>query len=392
MRVVTRQPVSRRIEQRVLTVLDALEPDQLRALERLALAAAPQVLPVGAGQRASEPPARYGSGSTNPVRNVERPGANGAADLSDADRLTVRLGMLLEEVVLCMNEMRRDNLADRQDRVDDLAVLIDLITTGWRGVDRRLGRIERTLARLDTARVPLERVPIQAGPQPLETDRIIPAPVERPPEPPAEESTPSRKKQLLTAVGTPLLFIAALAIALLTFELLASSSDAPRLEPLPEGRSAAQQTEPATSLSSTTSGPTTPKTGSTPSETTGTTTAASPTAATTTAAPKTETATTTPPASTATSAQAPVPSSPGFRPARVFAWPAVGAAAYYVVRFFRGGELVYQARPATPRLVLPEKFVFSPGSYRWSVRPGFGPRAQKRIGEAIIDSAFVIES
>jgi hypothetical protein len=30
--------------------------------------------------------------------------------------------------------------------VDDLALLIDLITSGWQGVDERLARLEKTLA------------------------------------------------------------------------------------------------------------------------------------------------------------------------------------------------------------------------------------------------------
>jgi hypothetical protein len=38
-----------------------------------------------------------------------------------------------------------DLLAERHARVDDLALLIDLIASGWQGVDERLARIERVL-------------------------------------------------------------------------------------------------------------------------------------------------------------------------------------------------------------------------------------------------------
>jgi hypothetical protein len=38
-----------------------------------------------------------------------------------------------------------DLLSERHARVDDLALLIDLITSGWKGVDERLARIEKTL-------------------------------------------------------------------------------------------------------------------------------------------------------------------------------------------------------------------------------------------------------
>jgi hypothetical protein len=36
-------------------------------------------------------------------------------------------------------------LAERHARVDDLALLIDLIASGWKGVDERLARLERAL-------------------------------------------------------------------------------------------------------------------------------------------------------------------------------------------------------------------------------------------------------
>jgi hypothetical protein len=36
-------------------------------------------------------------------------------------------------------------LAERHARVDDLALLVDLVASGWRGVDQRLARMERKL-------------------------------------------------------------------------------------------------------------------------------------------------------------------------------------------------------------------------------------------------------
>jgi hypothetical protein len=38
-----------------------------------------------------------------------------------------------------------DLLAERLARVDDLALLVDLISSGWKGVDQRLARMERKL-------------------------------------------------------------------------------------------------------------------------------------------------------------------------------------------------------------------------------------------------------
>jgi hypothetical protein len=41
---------------------------------------------------------------------------------------------------------------ERRERLDDVKLLVDLITTGWRSVDRRLGRIERMIERLERER------------------------------------------------------------------------------------------------------------------------------------------------------------------------------------------------------------------------------------------------
>ena len=47
--------------------------------------------------------------------------------------------------------------AERRARVEDLAVLVDLVTSGWQGVERRLDRLERILDRLERS---LEERPV----------------------------------------------------------------------------------------------------------------------------------------------------------------------------------------------------------------------------------------
>jgi hypothetical protein len=42
-----------------------------------------------------------------------------------------------------------DLLTERSARVDDLALLVDLVSSGWKGVDARLGRIEAVVNRLE---------------------------------------------------------------------------------------------------------------------------------------------------------------------------------------------------------------------------------------------------
>jgi hypothetical protein len=48
-----------------------------------------------------------------------------------------------------LERIEGEMLTDRHARVDDLALLVDLITSGWRGIDDRLARIEGMLAAED---------------------------------------------------------------------------------------------------------------------------------------------------------------------------------------------------------------------------------------------------
>ena len=45
-----------------------------------------------------------------------------------------------------LERLETDLLAERHARVDDLALLVDLVTGGWRGIGERLDRIEAALA------------------------------------------------------------------------------------------------------------------------------------------------------------------------------------------------------------------------------------------------------
>ena len=52
---------------------------------------------------------------------------------------------LSANLVRRLERLDGDLLAERHARVDDLALLIDLISSGWQGVDERLARLERVL-------------------------------------------------------------------------------------------------------------------------------------------------------------------------------------------------------------------------------------------------------
>jgi len=53
---------------------------------------------------------------------------------------------LLNQLLRRLERIEGDLLSERHARIDDLALLVDLVASGWRGVDGRLARIEDRLA------------------------------------------------------------------------------------------------------------------------------------------------------------------------------------------------------------------------------------------------------
>jgi hypothetical protein len=52
---------------------------------------------------------------------------------------------LAAQTIRRLERMEGDLLAERHARLDDLALLVDLVTSGWKGVDERLARLEERL-------------------------------------------------------------------------------------------------------------------------------------------------------------------------------------------------------------------------------------------------------
>ena len=50
---------------------------------------------------------------------------------------------LLNQAIRRLERLEGQLLAERHARIDDLALLVDLVSSGWRGVDTRLERLER---------------------------------------------------------------------------------------------------------------------------------------------------------------------------------------------------------------------------------------------------------
>lgn len=58
---------------------------------------------------------------------------------------------LTAQVVRRLERIQLDAAVERQERVEDLSLLVDLVASGWRGVERRLDRAERVLDRIERA-------------------------------------------------------------------------------------------------------------------------------------------------------------------------------------------------------------------------------------------------
>ena len=56
---------------------------------------------------------------------------------------------LTNQAIRRLERIEGDMLAERHARVDDLALLVDLIASGWRGVDSCVRGVEERLARLE---------------------------------------------------------------------------------------------------------------------------------------------------------------------------------------------------------------------------------------------------
>src|SRR2546427_10303419 len=56
---------------------------------------------------------------------------------------------LTNQVIRRLERIEGDLLAERHARVDDLALLVDLVASGWKDVDTRLARLEAVMTRLE---------------------------------------------------------------------------------------------------------------------------------------------------------------------------------------------------------------------------------------------------
>jgi len=150
LRVVNGEPVSGDVTERVNRAIEALGPPpfagpppfsgvvETPAIESVVETARRDLLATfteAATELETRLPQGVGSVVYEAIRVEVRPVAEHVAEM---ERLFQHLIRRIHEV-----EAR-----ERSERLEDIALLTELITSGWRSVDRRLGRVERMLERL----------------------------------------------------------------------------------------------------------------------------------------------------------------------------------------------------------------------------------------------------
>jgi hypothetical protein len=103
--------------------------------------AALEALAVTTAELEAGMPERLDSALQQGLRDEVLPVARHLAEVRGLSAQTIRR----------LERLQGDLAAERKARVEDLALLVDLIASGWRGVERRLDRLERVLDRLERA-------------------------------------------------------------------------------------------------------------------------------------------------------------------------------------------------------------------------------------------------
>jgi hypothetical protein len=98
-----------------------------------------EALAAAAAELEASLPGRVEAAVQDGVREQARPVGRNLAEVRG----------LLNQVIRRLERLEGDLVAERHARVDDLALLVDLISSGWKGVDARLARVESLVTRLE---------------------------------------------------------------------------------------------------------------------------------------------------------------------------------------------------------------------------------------------------
>lgn len=71
------------------------------------------------------------------------------APLRDAGDRLAAMEARLRQLAQDVDEIKRELRRAQNERLEDMTLVVDLLTTTWQAVDRRLSRIDRQLDRLE---------------------------------------------------------------------------------------------------------------------------------------------------------------------------------------------------------------------------------------------------
>ena len=94
-----------------------------------------EALAASAAELESSLPSRVGDALQDGLREQVQPVARNLAEIRG----------LMNQVIRRLERVEGDLLSERHARVDDLALLVDLVASGWRSVEQRLVRLEEGL-------------------------------------------------------------------------------------------------------------------------------------------------------------------------------------------------------------------------------------------------------
>jgi hypothetical protein len=151
LRVINGEPVSSAVAQRVRRAIDELGPPYPEASLRpgevqATLDRTRQQLMETFAETAAELEARLPEGVGSVVYEALR------VEVRPVTTQLVQMVKLVEALLEHVRQTEMEIQRERKERLDDVALMTELITTGWRTVDRRLGGVERMLEDLRGAK------------------------------------------------------------------------------------------------------------------------------------------------------------------------------------------------------------------------------------------------
>jgi len=149
LRVVSGEPVSSDVASRVARAVEALgPPDSARSRADVVAAetrggSQADELFSRVDQMAADLEARLPKNVGNILYEALR------VEVQPVTRHIAELDALYELMSARLEDMRAEIEHERRERLEDVELLSELVSAGWRSADRRLARVERMLARLE---------------------------------------------------------------------------------------------------------------------------------------------------------------------------------------------------------------------------------------------------